>query len=397
MGVVPHANAATKAGLLLCLACSAYVVYYVLVVVRKPRVVCRTGHVRRFLCVQMEGFVKGYFRTPVWCIGADLQRLVGCLYHWWLPRVNYRRELLVLSDRGLVALDWLNEEARGPVVLVLVAGGYTDSQSRPWRSLLPALAALDFPCVVVNGRGCGGEPLTTHRITNAASVRDFAEVVKKVRQRYPRTCLLGVGMSLGGLLLCRYLCQRGPRAQLDAALAVSPPFQPVVAARALANPWGFNRLLNACITRGLVGRLRDNEDVVRASRAIRADHLFRCWTLASFYRRYAAPSFRFQSLPDFYENCSLKGKLCMVQRPLVFLVSEDDSLNPETALPEDEVLKSPWLGAVVTPRGGHMGFVDGWLLPRQPFYAERFVVAFAVGLRKVCKARGVRVLQTLGD
>ncbi|KAK8773261.1 hypothetical protein V5799_012203 [Amblyomma americanum] len=262
MGVVPHANAATKAGLLLCLACSAYVVYYVLVVVRKPRVVCRTGHVRRFLCVQMEGFVKGYFRTPVWCIGADLQRLVGCLYH----------------------------------------------------------------------------------------------VVKKVRQRYPRKCLLGVGMSLGGLLLCRYLCQRGPRAQLDAALAVSPPFQPVVAARALANPWGFNRLLNACITRGLVGRLRDNEDVVRAS-----------------------------------------GKLCMVQRPLVFLVSEDDSLNPETALPEDEVLKSPWLGAVVTPRGGHMGFVDGWLLPRQPFYAERFVVAFAVGLRKVCKARGVRVLQTLGD
>ncbi|KAK8773262.1 hypothetical protein V5799_012204 [Amblyomma americanum] len=327
MGVAQHLKAPTKGELLLCLACSAYVVYYVLVVVRKPRVVCRTGHVRRFLCVQMEGFVKGYFRTPVWCIGANLQRLVGCLYH----------------------------------------------------------------------------------------------VVKKVRQRYPHECLLGVGVSLGGLLVSLYLCQRGRQAQLDAALAVSPPFQPAMAARALANPWGFNRLLNACITRGLVGRLRDNEDVVRASyfqffstflffmrviithnmvsaqRVIRADDVFRCWTLASFDRHYAAPAFGFQSVQDFYENCSLKGKLCMVQRPLVFLVSEDDSLNPETALPEDEVLKSPWLGAVVTPRGGHMGFVDGWLLPRQPFYAERFVVAFAVGLRKVCKARGVRVLHTLGN
>ncbi|XP_077510681.1 protein ABHD1-like [Amblyomma americanum] len=325
---------------------------------------CRTGHVRRFLCVKMEGFVKGYFRTPVWCIGANLQRT-----------------FVSVSGRG---------------------SGRSRARQRGFLSTLYAenshpLATLGFPCVVVNGHGCGGVPLTTHRVTYAASVRDFAEVVKKVCKRYPRECLLVVGVSLGGLLVSLYLCQRGRQAQLDAALAVSPPFQPAVAARALANPWGFNRLLNACITRGLVGRLRDNEDVVRASRVIRADDVFRCSTLASFDRHYAASAFGFQSVLHFYENYSLKGKLCMVQRPLVFLVSEDDSLNPETALPEDEVLKSPWLGAVVTPRGGHMGFVDGWLLPRQPFYAERFVVAFAVGLRKVCKARGVRVLHTLGN
>lgn len=396
MAVMPHVKAPTRAELLLCLGCATYVVYYVLVVVRKPRLVCRSGRLRRFLSVQMAGFVKGYFRTPVWCIGANLQRLVGSLYHWWLPRLNYRRELLVLSDKGLVALDWLNEERPGPVVL-LASGGYTDSQSRPWRSLLPALAAHGFPCVVVNGRGCGGVPLTTHRITYAASVNDFAEVVSEVRKRYPGECLLGVGVSMGGLLLSLYLCQWGPRANLDAALAVSPPFQLAVTVRALASPWGSNLLLNACITRGLVGRLRENEEVVRLAKMIRTDDVFRCWTLASFDKNYAAPAFGFQSVQDFYESCSLKGRLCMVQRPLVFLVSADDSMNPERTLPEDEVLKSPWLAAVVTPRGGNMGFVDGWLWPRQPFYAERFAVSFAVGVRQVCRARGIRVLQTLAD
>ncbi|XP_077486461.1 protein ABHD1-like [Amblyomma americanum] len=294
----------------------------------------------------MEAFVNGYFRTPVWCTGASLQCLVGCLYHRWLPRVNYRRELSVLSDRGLVALDWLNEDRPG-------------SQRRPWRPLLPAVAALGFPGLVVNRGGYGAMPLTGHRITYTASVRDFAELVSKVRKPYQLDCLLAAGVSLGGLLPSLHLCQRGPHAQLDAALAVSPPFDLAVATRTLSNAWGFNRPLNACITRGLVGRLRDSEEVVCVAKVIRADDVFRCWTLASFDPHSAAPAFGFQSAQVFYENCSSKGWRCTVQRPLVFLGSANDSLNLERTLPEDEVLKSPWLAAVVTQGGGHLGFVDG--------------------------------------
>ncbi|XP_049527508.1 protein abhd-3.2-like [Dermacentor silvarum] len=232
---------------------------------------------------------------------------------WWLPRLSYRRELFVLSDRGLVALDWVNEDQPGPVVL-LAGGGFTDSQSRPWRALVPALTALGFPCVVVNGRGCGGVPLTTHRITYAASVSDFAEVVAEVRKRYPEECLLGVGVSLGGLQLALYLCQWGPRAQLDAAVAVSPPFQMGLASRN-QRKWGTNILLNIWITRRFVGCLRENQEVVRSANVIRADNVFNCWTLASFNKHYAAPVFGFASVEDFYENCSLKEHLERSSRP----------------------------------------------------------------------------------
>lgn len=306
MAIIPRMKLSTKGELLVCVSCAVYVVYYILVVVRKPRLVCRAGRLRRFLSSGMDDFIRNYYWAPIWCFGANMQCLVGFLYNSWLPRLSYRRELLVLSDRGLVALDWVNEDQPGPVV-ILAGGGFTDSQSRPWRALLPALTALGNPCVMVNGRGCGGVPLTTHRITYAASVSDFAEKV------------------------------------------------------------------------------------------VEADKVFSCWTLSSFNKRYAAPVYGFPSVEDFYEHCSLKGRLGMVQRPLVFLVSSDDPLNPRSASLEEEIMKSPWLAAVVTPRGGHMGFVDGWLWPRQPFYLERFVTSFVQGVHRVCKSRGVQVLHNLGE
>ncbi|KAK8786584.1 hypothetical protein V5799_023639 [Amblyomma americanum] len=279
----------------------------------------------------MEAFVKGYFRTTICSTGANLQRLVGSPYHRWLPRVNYRRELLVLSDRGLVALDWLNENRPG-------------SQSRPWRSLLPALTAVVFRGLVVNGHGCGGVPLSGPRITNAASVSVFALVVSKAPKRYPRECLLAAGVCLGGQLLSLYLRQRGPPAQLDAALDVSPPFEPAVTAHPPSISWGCNMLSNVCIARGCVGRLRAGDVIC-------------VWKLASFDQHYAAAAFGFQSVPVFYENCRSKGWLCMVQRPLVFLLSADDSLNPKRTLLEDEVVALA--GRRGESREGHMGSVDG--------------------------------------
>ncbi|KAK8786587.1 hypothetical protein V5799_023642 [Amblyomma americanum] len=211
MGVVPYFKAPSKGQLLLCPPCAAQVFYHVLAV---RKTVCRS-------------FVKGYFRNPVWCTDSNLQRLVDSLYHRWLPPVNYRRDRLVLSDRGLVALDWLNEDRPG-------------SQNRQWHPLLPALAAVGFPCLVVNRRCCGGVPLTTNRLTYAAIVSDFPEVMSKVRKPYRRECPLAAGVSMDGLLLSLHLCHRGPEAQLDAALAVSPPFEPAVATSALSYPWGCN-------------------------------------------------------------------------------------------------------------------------------------------------------------
>lgn len=91
-----------------------------------------------------------------------------------LPELPYRRQLLHLSDGGLVALDWLNEQQEPPVVLFLT-GLSSGSQAYYFKNAVPLIAKMNCPCVVLNNRGQGGLPLTNHKLVSALSTDDVAE------------------------------------------------------------------------------------------------------------------------------------------------------------------------------------------------------------------------------
>lgn len=384
-----------KVEFLVCASCALYVFYFVFVVERKLRLVCRMGRMRRFLTANMGGFVKSFYRTPIWCIGANLQSVVSMFIQSRLPPVHYRRQYLDLSDGGRLALDWLNEDLSGPVLLV--APGLTgDSQSYYLRSLIPLVRAMYCPCVVMNGRGRGGVPLSTHRITHMASVADLREVVEAIGRRFPGECLLAVGYSLGGLLISLYLAEYGADARIDAALAISTPFHLPTTKYNLLR-WNTNYAAHVYMAHNLVEHLKDNESVLRESDEVNADAVLSCWTLVQFDEIYTAPVFGFSSTDELYETCSLRGKLSRIRRPMVFVSAADDVFNSPSTFPEEEIFNSPWLAAVITPRGGHLGFVDGWFLPSPPFYSERFAATFVHELLRIARSRGPEVFRELGD
>uniref|UniRef100_A0A023GH51 Uncharacterized protein n=1 Tax=Amblyomma triste TaxID=251400 RepID=A0A023GH51_AMBTT len=249
----------------------------------------------------------------------------------------------------------------------------------------------------MNGRGRGGLPLATHRITHIPSVGDLTEVVDAVRLRYPDRCLVAVGYSLGGLLISMYLAKLGQQARIDAGLAISTPFHLPTAKRNLEQWWNSNFGVLLYMASNLVEHLKDNEDVLRATNEVNADDVFACWTLGQFDKAYTAPAFGFSSTEGLYETYSLKGKLSGVQRPLVFLMADDDVFGSRDTFPDDEIVNSRWLAAVVTPCGGHLGFVDGWLLPRPPFYSERFAATYVREILRVASAHGSKGLENLGE
>jgi abhydrolase domain-containing protein 1/3 len=53
-----------------------------------------------------------------------------------------------------------------------------------------------------------------------------------------------------------------------------------------------------------------------------------------------------------------------------------------TALPVDEVEESSHVAMVVTSRGGHIGFMEGFL-PILPFYTERLLQQYLGSLNKL--------------
>ncbi|KAH6939059.1 hypothetical protein HPB50_015701 [Hyalomma asiaticum] len=387
----------SKLEILLCTSCALYVFYYFLAIDRRPRLVCRLGRFQRFMNSKLGGYLNAFYRTPIWCVGANFQSLVSFLFQSWQPELSYRREYLLLSDGGRLALDWLNEEVEALPVLLVLPGLCGDSQAYYLRSFIPLVEKLRCPCVVMNGRGRGGLPLSTHRITHMASVGDLTEVVDEVRRRYPGRALLAVGYSLGGLLISLYLIKYGSEARIDAALAISTPFHLATAKRNLEQWWNSNYGVLIYMACNLVEHLKDNEDVLRFCEEVNADAVLSSWTLHQFDKAYTAPVFGFKSTEELYESCSLKGKLSRVRRPLLFLLADDDVFGSCHTFPEDEIFASPWLAAVVTPSGGHLGFVEGWLFPRPPFYAERFAASYVQELLRVAESRGPEGLAHLGE
>lgn len=112
----------------------------------------------------------------------------------------------------------------------------------------------------------------------------------------------------------------------------------------------------------------------------------------SFLRVYPGNRVSNQPLPSLF----FKGKLSPIRRPLLFLAAADDSFGTEDMIPFDEIDASPWMSAVVTSRGGHLGFVDGILFPRPPFYSERLVEAYVAALVRLCRRpHGTRLLAQL--
>ncbi|XP_027516215.1 protein ABHD15 isoform X4 [Corapipo altera] len=148
------------------------------------------------------------------------------------PEPVVARELLQLSDAGLVALDWLV----GPWGAVGGSGGV----SSPVLLLIPnaagkvtggllqlGLRALErgFIPVIFNRRGHNGCPLTTPRLQPFGDPGDLREAVTYLRCRHPTASLLAVSEGSGSGLLLAYLGESGSSSCLAAAACLSPIFR----------------------------------------------------------------------------------------------------------------------------------------------------------------------------
>ncbi|KAM3960910.1 abhydrolase domain containing Hydr1 [Aphomia sociella] len=335
-----------------------YITYYLVEAVKRPKLICREGDFREFLEESVPLLRERYWPTP-WCVESRLQTVLGSLLRSrLLPPQRYRREVLRLADGGQVALDWAEPGpgAGAPVLLVLpglTGGAHADYA----RCLAAAAAALRARCVVFNYRGLGGLPLTSPRLYCALSHDDLAEVVGAVRARAAGARVLAAGVSLGGLILGQYLAARGERAGLAAALAVSAPLDVERGAACIERP-----PLNALLSRHMARNLRRTVDAHAPLRAAALDWaaVARSRSVREFDAAFTTKHFGFGSVEAYYREASLSDKLGRVRVPLLCLCAADDPFQPLDVIPAREAAESARVALVVTARGGHIGFLEGW-------------------------------------
>lgn len=362
----------------------AYIFYYLKWVVKKPTILCNE-RLHRFLECHVP-ILGEKFWPVVWCIEARCQTIIRN-FIGAQKQVAYRREQLYLSDGGVIALDWALEEEQvknnekgnnnisnddydddGKPIVVILPGLTGSSKENYVLRLAIECLSLGYRCVVFNYRGNGGVELKTPKTYSATDTTDLESVIAHVCSRHPKAPVMAIGVSLGGIILTNFLAKFGDKCTLRAAMTISVPWNVKESARSLEQPLNF-AIFNKTLTNSLKQSLARHAH--HFANHFDLDHVFKSSTIRDFDERFTSKVFGFEDCEDYYRAASIHSKVHDIKVPLLSLNSEDDPFAPLHSVPGEEAVKSSHVAIVLTSRGGHIGFLEGLLLPRSDGFTER--------------------------
>jgi hypothetical protein len=312
------------------------------------------------------------FRPAWWCRNRHAQTIWGPLFR--KIRLGLRRERIETADGDFVDLDWADGvPAEAPLVLVL-HGLEGSSQSHYVLGLLAGARARGWRGVALNFRSCSGELNRRPRFYHSGDTGDLDAIVRLLVEREPRLRLGIVGVSLGGNVLLKWLGEQGDDVPVGvkAAAGISVPFDLTPCAYVLDR--GFaKRLYTANFMRTMRRKVADKARVYPGFVDLAATR--RARTFAVYDTVVTAPLSGFADAQDYWRRASCRPYLGRVARPALVINAADDPFVPPEALPMPTELP-PHVQLVVTPRGGHVGFLEGRWPWRVGAWAERRALDF---------------------
>lgn len=292
-----------------------------------------------------------------------------------------KRERWELPDGDFVDLDSFDGVQGAPHVVTL-HGLEGSSRAGYVTAILRGAVERGWGATAINFRSCSGEPNRLARSYHSGDIGDALSVMTHLRARLTGP-LYAVGFSLGANVLLRLLEETGEATPVDAAAAVSTPFDLDACSRAIDGPGPFQRLYRERFLRTLKHKAR--EKLRRFPGAFDGPAMERARTLRAFDDSVTAPLHGFRDAAHYYAEASSGPRLHAIRRPTLLLSAKDDPMIPASTLPRD-VSSNPHLHFISTEHGGHVGFVAGNVLS-PAFWGEAQVLAF-LSVQKV-KARPV--------
>ncbi len=310
------------------------------------------------------------FSAPWWCRNRHLQTFWGPLVR--RGRLPLRRERIETPDGDFLDLDWLDGADGAPLVLLL-HGLEGTVRSHYIVGMLREIAARGWRGVVLNFRSCSGELNRLPRFYHSGDTGDLDAVVARLAAHEPDVRLGAVGVSIGGNVLLKWLGERESHApkQLRAAAALCVPFDIGACARVLDR--GFER---AVYTMNFLRSMK--QKVQRKARVypgfVDIEAARRARTFAEYDRAVTAPLNGFADEVDYWTRTSSRPYLARIRATTLVINALDDPFVPPDSLPDPATLP-PCVRLVLTPCGGHVGFVDS-PRPGRASWAERRVIDF---------------------
>ncbi|KAK8690847.1 hypothetical protein V6N13_074373 [Hibiscus sabdariffa] len=338
----------------------------------------------RFLPALFNNLRLPYNPFPLIAWNRHVETIFASFYRS-VPDVRLRRECLRAKDGGSVALDWVSGDHRrlppDSPILILLPGLTGGSQDSYVRHMLTKANSKGWRVLVFNSRGCGGSPVTTPQFYSASFLGDMCEVVEHVGARYPGANLYAVGWSLGANILVRYLGHESHACPLSGAVSLCNPFNLVIADEDFHK--GFNNVYDKALARALCKIFKkhallfeDMDGEFNIPLAANAK------SVRDFDEGLTRVSFGFKSVDDYYSNSGSCDSIKHVQRPLLCIQAENDPIAPSRAIPREDIKENPNCVLIVTPKGGHLGWVAGAEAPLGSPWTDPVVMDFLEHLER---------------
>ncbi|XP_050268866.1 embryogenesis-associated protein EMB8-like [Quercus robur] len=308
---------------------------------------------------------------------------VYAAYFRSLPDVKLRRECIRTKDNGTVALDWVSGDDRhlppdSPLLILLpgLAGG---SENTYVRHMLVRARTKGWRVVVFNNRGCSNSPVTTPQLFSASFTGDMREVVAHVATSYPKANLYAVGWSMGANILVRYLGEESHTCPLSGAVSLCNPFNLVNSGEDFR--YGFYDKALASSLRKIFKKhallFEDMGGEFNIQLAANAKYV------RYFDDALTRVSFGFKSVDDYYSNSNSSDSVKHVGIPLLCIQAANDPVAPARGIPREDIKENPNCLLIVTPKGGHLGWVAGDEAPCGAPWTDPVVMDYLQHLERV--------------
>jgi uncharacterized protein len=281
---------------------------------------------------------------------------------------------------------WQPAPSTRPALLAL-HGLEGSSAAHYMRGLADKAYARGFNVVLLNQRNCGGTESLCDGLYHSGLTADAAHVVDVLGREGIRQIVVA-GYSLGGNLALKLAGEYGDAAppSLRAVCAVSPVMELDACVAALERKqnvvyqWNF--------VRGLKARMR-RKAVTHPGR-FEVAHLDAVRTVRDFDEQYTAPHFGFNGASDYYYRASAMRVIDRIRVPALIITAEDDPFVPVEPFRDPRVTGNLCIRLIVTPHGGHCGFVSDARGDDDGYWAERTIVEFAEEHCGVISSSGVK-------
>lgn len=298
---------------------------------------------------------------PGWGIrGGHAQTIAGRFTRNRYGIIFHRRRLQT-PDGDFIDLDFpeiagylLDESA--PLVLLL--HGLEGNARKAYAcETYYCLAQHGIRSVGLNYRSCSGEMNKKPYSYHAGATGDVNMVYQLLDQRYPDVPKGIIGFSLGANLVLKYLGELGANVwpSLKTAVAVSPPFD--LQKDSISMGQGLNKIYSRIFLRAIHRKIVAKSDIIQE--VVDLDSVLKSTSIIELDKIYTAPINGFKDENDYYEQCSSVNYIANITIPTLILRAIDDPLFDPDGIPHDSILSNPNIHSVITPNGGHLGYIEG--------------------------------------